>query len=373
MRQFSPINQLFLLITLLFSAFQLSAQQPAGGGPVEFPVMECISPEQSAAIETTLRNNIDQLINSGVISAVDPEQKVITKFSWPLKQANGFDQFDYYTTTNFLDLDLTNNIQDYNCGQRSYDGHNGIDFSLWPYWWKMMEADQVEVIAGAPGVITYKQDGQFDMNCNCQGNWNAVYVRHDDGSIAWYGHLKKNSLLDKSVGDVVVEGEYLGIVGSSGCSSNPHLHFEIRDQNMNPIEPNIGSCNGTTQETWWQEPKEYYEPGLNLLMTHGSEPSISGFCPGDENPEIKTAFDLNSTIYFGAYYHDQIAGDITEYSILTPSGDVYVDWIHSTTEYYSSSWWYWLYQFPSNSPIGEWTFEAKLLGNTFSHKFSIGM
>ena len=41
-----------------------------------------------------------------------------------------------------------------------------------------MEDNQVEIIAGAPGVIINKSDNYFDQNCSCVGTWNAVYIQH---------------------------------------------------------------------------------------------------------------------------------------------------------------------------------------------------
>ena len=64
-----------------------------------------------------------------------------------------------------------------------------------------MDYDQVYVVAAAPGVIVFKQDGNFDRNCGFTGDpWNAVYVQHADGSVAWYGHMKNGSLTPKAVG-----------------------------------------------------------------------------------------------------------------------------------------------------------------------------
>jgi murein DD-endopeptidase MepM/ murein hydrolase activator NlpD len=55
-----------------------------------------------------------------------------------------------------------------------------------------------------------------------------VQVRDSDGLTALYGHLKKGSVA-VSVGQQVSAGAILGVVGSSGCSTAPHLHFELRD------------------------------------------------------------------------------------------------------------------------------------------------
>ena len=64
-----------------------------------------------------------------------------------------------------------------------------------------MDNNQVEVISGAAGVITYKNAGQNDRSCAMNGNiWNAVYVRHADGSIAWYRPYEKELTYIKSGG-----------------------------------------------------------------------------------------------------------------------------------------------------------------------------
>ena len=72
------------------------------------------------------------------------------------------------------------------------------------------------------GLLVLGIDGSFDESCGANGRpWNAVYIEHFDGSVAWYGHLKKDSLTSKGIGDLVLAGEYLGIVGSSGSSTGP--------------------------------------------------------------------------------------------------------------------------------------------------------
>lgn len=78
-----------------------------------------------------------------------------------------------------------------------------------------MAQNAVEIVAAAPGVIIAKDDGYGDKNCSMCTNcsWNAVYVMHADGSVAWYGHMKIFSLTAKAVGQTVAAGEYLGVVG----------------------------------------------------------------------------------------------------------------------------------------------------------------
>ncbi|MFG2292671.1 peptidoglycan DD-metalloendopeptidase family protein [Streptomyces sp. NPDC048603] len=54
---------------------------------------------------------------------------------------------------------------------------------------------------------------------------NEVIIRHADGHYSQYGHM---SQLSVSVGQTVTAGQEVGLVGSTGNSTGPHLHFEIR-------------------------------------------------------------------------------------------------------------------------------------------------
>jgi len=62
---------------------------------------------------------------------------------------------------------------------------------------------------------------------------NLVTVRHDNGFETRYAHL---SAIDVKVGDVVEPGCDLGKVGTTGYSTGPHLHFEVR-RGGQPIDP----------------------------------------------------------------------------------------------------------------------------------------
>lgn len=62
---------------------------------------------------------------------------------------------------------------------------------------------------------------------------NLVVLRHENGFETRYAHL---SSVDVGVGDVVEPGQPLGRVGSTGYSTGPHLHFEVRHDGR-PIDP----------------------------------------------------------------------------------------------------------------------------------------
>ncbi len=365
----SALSTLLLLLPFI-SAF---AQVSQGGGDIPIPVPEhpCLSPEAYAVIEQEIEENRVLLIEQGILPAT-PDSRAAVQLEWPLKQADGFDQPSYYTTVNFVDLDPGTGIQDFQCNSRSYNGHKGLDVSSWPFWWQMMEDDQVEIIAGAPGVIINKSDNYFDQNCSCVGTWNAVYIQHMDGSVAWYGHMKKNTLTAKPVGASVVTGEYLGIVGSSGCSTNPHLHLEIRDASNKVIETYEGPCNATTPSSWWADQKPYYEPSINRLTTHGNQPEMNGFCPDDEIPNLQDQFDPGDLVYFTAWYRDQLLDSKATFEILDPTGTVFKSWEQGGPGNYAWAWWYWAYFIPVNAIEGIWTFESTYGGTTRTHHFQVG-
>ena len=68
-----------------------------------------------------------------------------------------------------------------------------------------------------------------------EGYGMLVIIRHPDGFSTRYGHMSK--ILVK-VGQLVQRGKTLiGKVGSTGISTGPHLHFEVRDRSGKPVNP----------------------------------------------------------------------------------------------------------------------------------------
>lgn len=58
---------------------------------------------------------------------------------------------------------------------------------------------------------------------------NHVLVRHDDGTVAVYAHLRRGSVAVRP-GERVAAGDVLGEVGNTGNSSEPHLHVHLMDR-----------------------------------------------------------------------------------------------------------------------------------------------
>ena len=101
-------------------------------------------------------------------------------------------------------------------GGSSYENHEGQD----------IEAPMgAPVIAAASGTVT--------IACAQNGYGNVVYIDHGNGLSTRYGHL---SHIDAIVGQRISRGEVLGRIGSTGRSTGPHLHYEVRINNE-PVNP----------------------------------------------------------------------------------------------------------------------------------------
>ena len=364
-----PVLLIFLAVVQLnISYAQVSREPVAGGGITDLlDAKDEITPEQRAGIIRMLQENEARLRTEGRLERVlNPS---IVSFSWPLKQALGYNDKGYYGITNYVDHNLAypNLLLDYNCGSRTYDlpsgyNHRGTDIVTWPFGWQKMDRNIIEIIAAAPGTILAKTDGNFDRNCafcSTPCTWNAVYVMHGDGSVAWYGHMKTGSLTTKLVGETVAPGEYLGIVGSSGNSTIPHLHFEVYTNSTYTqlIDPFAGNCNSLNGQTsWWASQQPYHLPTLLKVMTHAGVPG-TGNCPVGETPNEKINFANGEIVYFGSYYRDQQVGQQSIHTVYRPNNTVFTTWPQNFNIYYPISWWSYFITLPNPAAAGTWRYE----------------
>jgi murein DD-endopeptidase MepM/ murein hydrolase activator NlpD len=104
-------------------------------------------------------------------------------------------------------------------GFRRFRWHHGTDL-------KLTTGDPV--YSAFDGIVRIRS---FDRN----GYGYYIVVRHKNGLETLYGHLSKFSV---EIGQEVKAGDIIGLGGSTGRSTGPHLHFEIRYQGLsiNPTE-----------------------------------------------------------------------------------------------------------------------------------------
>jgi len=149
---------------------------------------------------------------------------------------------DYVWPTNASKY-LTSNF----CEYRDNHFHSGIDIKTWgKNGYKVFAIDDGSLVR---------------LKVSPYGYGKVLYIQHNDGRFSVYGHLlkfvdrfqkivkneqKKRGKFSVEMffkgGYITVEkGELIAYTGRSGTVS-PHLHFEIRDENHNPINPNIYGC-----------------------------------------------------------------------------------------------------------------------------------
>ena len=103
-------------------------------------------------------------------------------------------------------------------GGSGYEFHTGQDIDA-------QTGDPV--VAGATGTVTFAGVQN--------GYGNLVVIDHGGGLTTRYGHL---SHIDVAQSQTVTRGQFIGRVGSTGRSTGPHLHYEIRinDEPVNPLQ-----------------------------------------------------------------------------------------------------------------------------------------
>jgi hypothetical protein len=376
----SSVRSLLCLFLVFFPIFVFAQRNERGSGQVKFggggaapDIIDQMTDEERAEIKRGLTANIEMLKANGKLA---PESPQVVSLNWPVRKANFTDIF-IEGISNYVDQSSPNpgSILDWNCGTRTYDvsgyNHGGIDIFSWPFGWLKMDNFHVEVVAAAAGTIIQKADGNFDRNCAMGGgNPNMIFVRHSDGSVAWYLHMKANSLTSKGVGATVAQGEFLGVVGSSGSSTGPHLHFELYNASNQLQEPYQGACNSLNANSWWAVQEPYRVSRTNALLTHSAPPGFPT-CPGQEVPNLQSVFAPGATMYLAAYYRDQLVNQRTVWELVRPDGTTFQTWNHDSPNTYNASYWY--YQVPApTSPLGTWKVRTTFQGQTVERPFVIG-
>jgi murein DD-endopeptidase MepM/ murein hydrolase activator NlpD len=152
---------------------------------------------------------------------------------------------------NYMDLDLfpgSGNVRAWDGTQSTYDGHNGIDIGGPDYTarnfnhsFRLLDIGSIAVVSMQDGIVLWTDDG-WDDHCisstesvcpepELDGS-NIVWIENNDGSVAKYAHLMRNSV-QVSPGDKVDCGMIFAYMGSSADpaknegSSAPHLHFSL--------------------------------------------------------------------------------------------------------------------------------------------------
>ncbi|MGB5024836.1 MAG: peptidoglycan DD-metalloendopeptidase family protein [Saprospiraceae bacterium] len=337
---------------------------------------------KNPCVTETLYKIIEQrcMENNQRLQSEKKTQTGVVSLEWPLRAADRLTDCSFYRVSAYVDQNTTSGaFQDFNCGTNTYDGHRGTDISIWPYNYLKMDSNWVEVIAAAPGMIIDKHDGEFDKNCATNTMMpNYIVVQHTDGSKALYLHMKKNSLTAKTIGQSLKLGEFIGIVGSSGNSSGPHLHFEVwaGATVATRIDPFKGSCNALNTTSWWAKQNDYKETAIVKVSSNSTDIVIPA-CPATEIPNETNVFQIpfqgsGLPAGFAKFYiflRDERSGMTADISILNPDGSVFTSWTYTSPADSKTRIQGWSKKLPTNP--GKYTFKAIYNGKTCVSQFEI--
>jgi murein DD-endopeptidase MepM/ murein hydrolase activator NlpD len=232
---------------------------------------------------------------------------------------------------NYVDHDATARARDYQCGTRTYNGHDGTDFRVSDV---AAQRAGVDVLAAADGEVERLRNTMTDalvpigsafrqkgLECG-----NGVVISHAEGWQTQYCHMAKGSLRVAS-GERVKAGQPIGHVGLSGNTQFPHLHFTVRHHGkiVDPFahEPKPEACGSGA--SLWREPLPAYRLRELLNMGFTAAPvtmakiEAGELAAPDRNPPALVAYVRAIGLQ---------AGDVQRLEIVGPAGEVLAD--HST-------------------------------------------
>lgn len=115
--------------------------------------------------------------------------------------------------------------------------HTGVDYgSLWP---KPIAGQRVR--SCTPGTVVISEQNSW------AGNWVGVYYGQDNVTIT-YWHMATRAV---KVGQRVQKGTVLGVVGSTGNSTAPHLHVQVNPGRGFDYHAHVPPGRWVRGEVWW--------------------------------------------------------------------------------------------------------------------------
>lgn len=189
---------------------------------------------------------------------------------WSTEIIHAFKEMDVKDLPEEIDLCLVDSLNSYCVPYKNkvYSGykfrrrrpHRGVDLTL-------AKGDTIR--AAFNGVVRYSRGGSVTG-----GYGNLVVIRHTNGLETYYGHLSSRKV---APGDIVKAGEVIGLGGSTGHSTGPHLHFETRYMGK-AFDPErvFDFENGTLRDTILSVKKHYFSEYSHYGQTDQESKEAAG-------------------------------------------------------------------------------------------------
>jgi len=265
------------------------------------------------------------VLTAGATSSAAEPQESSLSLSLPLDCTFGETCF----IQQYFDHDPSSGIEDYRGGTMTYDGHDGVDLRV-----PTLAAQQhgVAVLAAAAGTVKAVRDGVADVNVRAIGLesvaglecGNGVVVSHGGGWETQYCHLARGSLRVRE-GDRVDAGTPLGLVGLSGQTEFPHLHFSVRHDGVmvDPFASEKSGAGDVAHPLWSNAAADalaYHSPTLinfgfsdEIVSLQDVELGRAGLKGPDAKSPVLVAFIRAIGLK---------ASDVQNFTLKGPGGDV---------------------------------------------------
>lgn len=250
-----------------------------------------------------------------------PAPKATPPLLYPFFPQAGIQGQDLFLL-NFTDLDPTAGFRDWDCTGYTYDGHRGYDSGIRSF---REQAIGVPIFAALDGRVVDSHDGEPDMNTVWQDvPANYVVLDHGGGYYALYWHMKRGSVAVQR-NQTVTSGTQIGLTGSSGFSTGPHLHFESwKDGQW--FEPAAGRCRGGA--SFWKSqppvPRNFYI--ADAYLAKGDIPADSLLTLLLDNvPRTSTFVAGNQRISMRFDYRNLPGGSTFRLRAIHPNGSTVID------------------------------------------------
>jgi murein DD-endopeptidase MepM/ murein hydrolase activator NlpD len=185
--------------------FDFSDAPPQGGPEADLPGMSVESRELSAMLDELALKIEDRAAQLSVLDRVMARREIYDEQKPEGRPIRSGWLSSYYGKRS-----------DPFTGKQQF--HHGVDFA---------GTAGSEVLAVAAGVVTYAGD-RYSYG-------NMVEVNHGNGLVTRYGHAEETLV---EVGETVAKGQTIALMGSTGRSTGPHVHFEVlkNGRKVNPLK-----------------------------------------------------------------------------------------------------------------------------------------
>ena len=161
--------------------------------------------------------------------------------------------------------------------------HSGIDITG--------ELGETNIIAVKNGTVVKVYTGCESYGEYTCGSYagNHVLIMHTDGMYTFYGHLHEGTIKVKE-GESVSQGQVIGKMGSSGWSTGPHLHFEVRTgpSSSDAVDP-LGYIDP-------KQPRSSGVSDISKFISYLEGGSNTVICPEEDIPTVGIGITLRYNV-----------------------------------------------------------------------------